>query len=588
MSNPAPVVIGPATLWQGDCLAVMPTLAADSLDAIVTDPPYGLVFMGQSWDHGIPGPAFWVEALRVAKPGAHLLAFGGSRTFHRLVCAIEDAGWEVRDVLMWVYGQGFPKSLNIGCQCTGSALPYTHEQHTEKAESQAKRDLHSLRDPDVSQAVDSCERGREVLQSRLPKQGAPTSGWQEFPATGLWSGEPGMEGRGDLLAQARQLQADQICSLSSGVFADGAEGRLHHGTPSHHGNPHGPVSFENGSGASHQPRSPRQQDRELGTFLQQCGTQAGGVAPSEVCPACGKLKQWAGWGTALKPAYEPILLARKPLAGTVASNVLAHGCGALNIDGCRVAKDSDDVSGWSKSGSIASNNRSMSGPNYDREPKPDNAGRFPANFIHDGSPEVVALFPETTSGSHKEGAKITINGGKGYAGGVGAITLDRDYIGDTGSAARFFYTAKASKDDRDEGLDNFEKRQAGHIAIRANDEGNWSAAKNPNHPRANHHPTVKPTSLMRYLCRLITPPDGLILDPFMGSGSTGKAALLEGFRFVGIEQDPEYLAIAAARVRAAHEQPKQMDLLADLPAPAPFKPRQAPIAQQTPLFEADA
>ena len=320
----------------------------------------------------------------------------------------------------------------------------------------------------------------------------------------------------------------------------------------------------------------------------------------ETAPATDAARQWAGWGTALKPAYEPILLARKPLAGTVAGNVLAHGCGALNIDGCRV--ETQDSLG----GGMVSMGRPKASEGWDRPWMHDKAvtdkkkiesaakvaaaetlGRFPANFIHDGSPEVVALFPETGLSSGRDS-----RGRVHQAFTDDARKSQRDDVhegfGDSGSAARFFYTAKASKDDRDEGLDNFEKRQAGHIAIRANDEGNWSAAKNPNHPRANHHPTVKPTSLMRYLCRLITPPDGLILDPFTGSGSTGKAALLEGFRFVGIEQDPEYLAIAAARVRAANEQPKQMDLLADLPAPAPFKPRQAPIAQQTPLFEADA
>ena len=473
MSNPAPVVIGPATLWQGDCLAVMPTLAADSLDAIVTDPPYGLSFMGKDWDHGIPGPAFWVEALRVAKPGAHLIAFGGSRTFHRLVCAIEDAGWEVRDVLMWVYGSGFPKSL------------------------------------DVSKALDKREGAkREVIGQK----------WADKYPNG-----PGGN------------------SFSVHQSPDGS--------------------------------------RTAGNTM-------------ETAPATDAARQWAGWGTALKPAYEPILLARKPLAGTVAGNVLAHGTGAINVDGCRIETD-DGNPAWNypkgpkeRTGSGTWNDTNSGFKSIETEYKAPAAGRFPANFIHDGSPEVVALFPETTSGSHKEGAKITINGGKGYAGGVGAITLDRDYIGDSGSAARFFYTAKASKDDRDEGCAGFDAKPTTTYGDFAGTEDH--APKGDHNIRRNHHPTVKPTSLMRYLCRLVTPPDGLILDLFMGSGSTGKAALLEGFRFVGIEQDPEYLAIAAARVRAAHEQPKQMDLLADLPAPAPFKPRQAPIAQQTPLFEADA
>lgn len=478
---PDPIIIGNATLINGDCLAVMPTLAADSLDAIVTDPPYGLSFMGKDWDHGIPGTAFWVEALRVAKPGAHLLAFGGSRTFHRLVCAIEDAGWEVRDVLMWVYGSGFPKSL------------------------------------DVSKALDKREGAeREVI------------------------------GVSSITGRRLSSFAEERNDSASGFYG---EAKVNHAT----------------------------------------------------APATDAARQWAGWGTALKPAYEPILLARKPLAGTVAANVLAHGCGVLNIDGCRVATDG-------KRPHIVNDRRNgnkvyQNGLQGSRQIEPTTLGRFPANFIHDGSPEVVECFPVS---NQKPAAPSTFRRTQdttGWSGGSKAAEVAGLDRGDSGSAARYFktcpdtdpedfvarrlvYGAKANKRDRDEGLDNFEKRKAGHIAIRANDEGNWSAAKNPNYPRANHHPTVKSTSLMTYLCRLICPPGGTILDPFAGSGSTGKAALLEGFRFVGIEQEPEYLAIAAARVRAAHEQQKQIELLADLPAPAPFIPRQAPSAHQVQLFEA--
>ncbi len=437
--------------------------------------------MGKSWDATLPNPEIWVEALRVAKPGAHLLAFGGSRTFHRLVCAIEDAGWEVRDVLMWVYGSGFPKSL------------------------------------DVSKAMDKRE-GAE----REPV------GWYQRP-----DGQPRNVEQWKTVANA---------------------------------------------------------DRNTYSPADQVATKR------RSAPATDAARQWAGWGTALKPAYEPILLARKPLAGTVAGNVLAHGCGALNIDGCRVACEANDrtdrVGGTAPkfgTNTFATDRYSVNVKGSNSPASPD--GRFPANFIHDGSPEVVALFPE-----------MGLSSGRDSRGRVHQAFTDdarksqRDDVhegfGDSGSAARFFYTAKASQDDRDDGLEDFEKHSAGVVT-----GGRREGSAGLQSPRAgagrtagarNVHPTVKPTSLMRYLCRLITPPDGLILDPFAGSGSTGKAALLEGFRFVGIEQDPEYLAIAAARVRAAHEQPKQMELLADLPAPAPFIPRPAPSAQQIHLFEAAA
>lgn len=329
-----------ASLYNADCLDVINELPP--IDAIVTDPPYGLKFMGKDWDHGIPGVHFWQEFKRACKPGVHLLAFGGTRTFHRLTCAIEDAGWEIRDCLGWLYGSGFPKSHNIG----------------------------------------------------------------------------------------------------------------------------------------------------------------------------------NGFGTALKPAWEPIILARNPLDGTVADNVQRYGTGALNIDGCRVGIREKNESGWSKTGNKASKNRSMSGDNYARDAKNEaGTGRWPANIIHDGSEDVVRLFPET--GKSSGGRTIRRSGGGNVGSGKASEaewSNDDPGYGDSGSAARFFYCAKASKQDRDDD---------------------------------NTHPTVKPTPLMRYLCRLITPPNGTILDPFMGSGSTGKAALIESFNFIGIELNPHYASIALNRIQHA-------------------------------------
>lgn len=320
-------------LIPGDCLLALRGMSDCSIDAVVTDPPYGLSFMGKKWDYDVPGIDVWAECLRVLKPGGHLLAFAGTRTQHRMAVRIEDAGFEIRDMIAWVYGSGFPKSHN-----------------------------------------------------------------------GEWG------------------------------------------------------------------------------------------------------------GTALKPALEPITVARKPLVGTVAANVLEFGTGALNIDGCRV--DASDGRPLIESKSEASLHAFGNGLNGSRCAGVTTQGRWPANLIHDGSEEVLAAFPQAKgqqgSVTGNEPSSKT-NNTYGQFGGRPAT----EPRGDTGSAARFFYCAKASRRDRGEG---------------------------------NDHPTVKPTDLMRYLCRLVTPPGGLVLDPFMGSGSTGKAAVKEGFRFVGCEMENKIMDIAERRI----------------------------------------
>jgi site-specific DNA-methyltransferase (adenine-specific) len=392
-------------LHNADCLEFMRGLPDNHVDAIVTDPPYELGFMGKSWDRsGIANSVeMWSEALRILKPGGHLLAFSGSRTYHRMTCAIEDAGFEVRDQIMWVYGSGFPKSLDVS-------------KAIDKAAG-AKREV-----------VGSYKRGMAML--------------------------PGNEG------------ADNW--------------------------------------------------RENYT---------GEVAIST--PATPAARQWQGWGTALKPAHEPICVARKPLEGTVAENVMTWGTGAVNVDGCRVG--TEDMSAqwgrsWNQDGSFGNGKRASQG-------KQVQLGRWPANLIHDGSEEVVGLFPSNAGGRNPKGHRNLSGERTKYDYDIGEFhPNDSKYLfnglrvkigvgyTDTGSAARFFYCAKASKADRGD---------------------------------ANSHPTVKPTELMRYLCMLVTPPGGLVFDPFTGSGSTGKAAVLEGFRFLGCDMTPEYVDIARARIEHA-------------------------------------
>lgn len=442
-----------------DCLGHMRTMPDNSVDAIVTDPPYGLSFMGKEWDsfgtdtrqsgdehYWVPDNAYgrakvrygwnqnksklrdsmemfqlamtpiFEEALRVSKPGAHLLCFGGTRTFHRMACAIEDAGWEIRDCIMWVYGSGFPKSM------------------------------------DVAKAIDkSTGYVGEVIGERTV--------------------DVGMQG-GHMHAGRKQQQQQQVRSLSD------------------------------------------------------------------------QAKEWDGWGTCLKPAWEPIIVARKPLDGTVAHNVLTWGVGALNIDACRVEYEDGGTAATNPlirelRGCKNNHNPDTNGTSWSVNPngKTSHAnmkGRFPANLVHDGSQMVLDLFPDTGKssggGMHTRGhdghestnvyGSYTIQHRKDGERGVYAPWSeggDVTTIGyaDSGSAARFFYCAKASKKERGEG---------------------------------NNHPTVKPIALMRWLVTLVTPEGGVVLDPFAGSGTTLLACKELGRDCIGIEREPEYVEIIKRRL----------------------------------------
>ena len=377
-------------LIQGDCLEVMKALPDNSVDACVTDPPYGLKFMGKKWDYDVPTVEQWKEVYRVMKPGAFLLSFGGTRTYHRMVVNIEDAGFEIRDQIQWLYGSGFPKSLDVG------------------------------------KAIDK------------------------------------MKG----------VEREVVGNIRAG--------------------------FGNRNGKT---------DAEGSVFMNSLPESLKHIPVTT--PATPKAIQWDGWGTALKPANEPICLARKPIEGTVAANVLKWGTGGLNIDGCRVGTEENcgrpqgtmpHPMDWG--------NRSQKNGIFTT--KGNSQGRFPANVIHSGEDEVVGLFPDTKSGAMHGVYKNTMMKGQPGIRDGKEVLLHQE--ASEGSAARFFYVAKASKAERGEG---------------------------------NNHVTVKPLKLMCYLCRLVTPPGGTVLDCYVGSGTTGVAAQIEGFEFIGIDKD---IDIATRRI----------------------------------------
>jgi DNA modification methylase len=422
---------GKVRVHQGDCLEVMAGLPEASIDALVTDPPYHLTsivkrfgaddaapaksngatgvyerssrgFMGKVWDGGDVAfrPETWALALLALKPGAHLIAFGGTRTYHRLAAAIEDAGFEIRDQIGWAYGSGFPKSH------------------------------------DVSKGIDRAAGAeREIVGQYIAPDGNPR---------GIDRG------------------------IQGGRFAAGQSDY----TP-----------------------------EKLVT-----------------APATDAARQWEGWGTALKPAWEPIILARKPLVGTVAENVQAHGTGALNIDGCRIPTAADDdifAKNPHTHGGFGHANAQVYGAGKGSDYRPQ-AGRWPANIVHDGSEEVLAAFPDAGGGYGKRGGQRDSEYGFGG-------TMQEVGYGDQGSAARFFYTAKADANDR----------------------------------IGSKHPTVKPVDLMRWLCRLVTPPGGTILDPFAGTGTTGEAAFYEGFNAILIEREAEYVADIERRMKLVMAGPEE-------------------------------
>lgn len=630
------------SLLSGDCAEQMRTLANNSVDAIVTYPPYALTgssgsggFMGAKWDSELPTVEMWKEALRVAKPGAHLLAFGGTRTYHRLACAIEEAGWEIRDCIMWVYGclsedteiatpQGWKHrgEIKVGDMVFAfdKVFGTTLAQPVQRVFDYDYDDnAYRIVSPLTDQLISKNHRVLAEVNGVLDFMYAEFLCENDTVRVPVYCGKSHLSEHGVFIGQHEMTTARVsvthykgrmwCVSVPSGAIVARRNGKIfvtgNSGFPksmdvskaidrSRNKNHERALTFtrwlrstgitaEQVDTATNSKMSRRllalddcasiateekfEQLRpllpEVPEFIERLVAERTGVEWSDYAkrhvvgtrnngrregantnflqsqgdtydqtvPYSTEAAEWQGWGTCLKPAVEPIVVARKPLdEKTVAANILKYGTGALNIDACRVPLAEDDKlqDGVHHDGKNLDTHKMGWGfKSLDRAP---GLGRFPANLIHDGSPEVLALFPvtgnSTGGGMHTKGIG---NNNSGYAYGSfssGKLT-DTVGFGDSGSAARFFYCAKASRSERGKG---------------------------------NIHPTVKPLALMRYLVRLVTPKRGIVLDPFMGSGTTGLAAIKEGMNFVGIEKDESYYKIAKSRIEGITAVPQQQEL----------------------------
>lgn len=614
-------------LHHADCRDILPKLKDCSVDALVTDPPAGIAFMGQSWDRFQRDKFIRFltdileQCLRVLKPGAHALVWAIPRTSHWTATALEDAGFEIRDVVVHLQGSGFPKSRNVSedlaeirCRCEEAGSDLRDVRAAVSTQESQGTEQGSVLHSDLLRGVAVGDSARAHASDRAARSGGLDGGEPAVVSVeDEREREPGVEGRRDLATPEGPLRSGALCPLPGAVHGDGARGRVRDGAPAGDGATPRPGADENGSGASQGPQPAEQRVAEPGALAGQPFAQAGGAWP--LCDRCGKSRIPGGLGTALKPGAEHWILARKPLSEkSVAANVLRWGTGAINIDGCRIAHaDAADLATLQAKNPGRDDKVTSGVYGAGRPQQSVNAsGRWPANVVlshslfcklvgtreverpileshgqdtpgkstygsngpgggsnrkgvametvevWDCAPDcaVAALDAQSgavrSSGVYAKGSRV-----QGLKDGPASIPIDGTTSAsydDRGGASRFFYVAKAGRKERDAGLgddlfsgEGVEPREGG---VRSETSGQHLTRRDGGDPGLvrNAHPTVKPLELMRYLCRLVTPPGGQILDPFMGSGTTGIAAGLEGFGFIGITEDERDVEVARRRI----------------------------------------
>jgi len=600
----------------GNSLLELKSLEANSVDSVVTDPPYGLKFMSKAWDYDVPTKELWSEVLRVLKPGGYLLAFAGTRTQHRMAVNIEDAGFEIRDMIAWIYGSGFPKSHNIGKavdKIQGNKREYLgknpdarpNSEHTNKILSGA------VSHPDITKGSSPYEGWGTALKPAVEPVGVYTKPlqakhiiailidelWKLLPANDATTTLRGEcthldQLLGSVQENARMSVLENIESVKLAEQANTSVSQhLNEKDNSKDVSAQEPVRVSGNNDKQVMPTLTGEAEGVTLTaisisvltegisentvllwrnisekVLQEMNTSTTLTASKLITElktlrllllqnTLGNTGSSTSTLPTVRPALEPITVARKPFKGNVAQNVLEWGTGGINIDGSRVGSE-ERFSQPATAGKDTFNCSPGSGKEYKGK---EVTGRFPANLIHDGSDEVVGLFPDTKSGGGDRNSK----GKTDLFTGFGDTGVARPFEANSGSAARFFYCAKAGKAERNKGLEGFEQVHPGQVTGR---KVGSAGAKNGGYagmtetPRANIHPTVKPVKLMQYLVKLVTPVGGTCLDPFSGSGTTGIACKLEGFDYIGIELDEEYVKLSEARIEA-WESDKQATLL---------------------------
>jgi DNA modification methylase len=571
---------------QGDSLEVLKSFDENSISTVICDPPYGLSshpekvirkvfsewlngndgyipdtkgFMGKSWDAFVPPPALWREVYRVMKPGGTILCFAGSRTQDLMAMSLRLAGFEIKDTIMWLYSQGFPKSLNIEKSLQKKYKCGIMEEYEKETEPISKYNLRLMSKTNLQKTFSNKKTKGKILQSGLSEQGISIK--REAPKSiqiSNWGEEPSLERGDDIQASKRQLQGGNICEMPEGVFENGKERWLCNETSFSYGTTSWSDTQKDGGGSPYRPQPEQQRHKQPDAFSNK--------------PSSQEIRKWDGYGShSLKPSYEPIILAMKANDGSYAENALKYGVAGLNIDGGRIEVVKKEKEHFEKEwdrkqsmsaelGGVAMNKELKAISLRDYVP----TGRFPSNTL------LECICDEVIEGKHTnpdcpcymldEQSGISKSSASGYNwenSKQGNVPITKNiksgnHFGDKGGASRFFYCAKASRSERNVGLEGMPLVESGGMLGTKDKSLKTGSGNERNNLNQNYHPTIKPLALMEYLVKLTSMPnpDQVYLDPFLGSGTTAMACKKLGKKWIGIELNPEYIEIAKKRIEA--------------------------------------